>query len=177
LVFKSSLFNVSLPFSNVPVDGFSFFNIYMESFFQRVAFLDTLVLDFYNEFDSYMLELDESLWIGLTKRLLDTTQHIKVPARLSVRFVVSSNDVLHAFALLPVGMKVDAVPGRINSLTIFLIAQGLLRGQCSELCGAGHYGMPIVLESLKGSLFRLALGEDFFRTYNSDALNPLGVFF
>jgi heme/copper-type cytochrome/quinol oxidase subunit 2 len=131
-------------------------------------------LDFYNEFDSYMLELDDSAG-GFIKRLLDTTQHLKVPARLSLRFLISSNDVLHSFALLAVGMKVDAVPGRLNAMTIFLLKEGLLRGQCSELCGAGHYGMPIVLESLREDRFEAAMCEDFFRTSLGDnlSLNPL----
>lgn len=78
-----------------------------------------------------------------------------------VRFVISSNDVLHSFALLSLGVKVDAVTGRINELVVFLGKEGLLYGQCSELCGAGHYGMPIVLESLSDVVFENSLLGDF----------------
>jgi len=99
-------------------------------------------------YDSYMLELEKSVNKGLVKRLLDTTQHIKSPALNSVKFSVTSNDVLHSFSLNSIGIKIDAVTGRVNDMTVFLPKEGIIGGQCSELCGSGHYGMPVVLESL-----------------------------
>jgi len=122
------------------------------------------VVYFFNAFDSYMLDDAEVASSGLVQRLLGTNQHVKVSARLSVKFVVSSNDVLHSFSLLQVGMKVDAVPGRINAMTIFLLQPNIVRGQCSELCGAGHYGMPIVVEAGRRDVFFGAMTFDFFRS-------------
>lgn len=137
-------------------------NFYMDYFYKVINFKHAYIFfDTYNEFDSYMLELDDNSKKGIFKRLLDTTQHVKAPAIMVVRFVISSNDVLHSFALLSLGVKVDAVTGRINELVVFLGKEGLLYGQCSELCGAGHYGMPIVLESLSDVVFENSLLGDF----------------
>jgi len=114
-----------------------------------------------SNFDSYMVDINEVAEKGRVKRLLDTTQHIKAPALAAVKFSVTANDVLHSFALPAISAKVDAVPGRINDLTVFLAKEGLLRGQCSELCGAGHYGMPLVFEILNSFDFYTSLEEDF----------------
>lgn len=137
-------------------------NFYMEIFYKFIRF-ETIFwdYDFDNDYDAYMLEFDSNLPVGLFKRLLDTTQHIKAPAISIIRFLISSTDVLHSFALLSLGTKVDAVTGRLNELVVFLGREGLLFGQCSELCGAGHYGMPIVLESLLDIDFDAAMDNDF----------------
>jgi heme/copper-type cytochrome/quinol oxidase subunit 2 len=82
------------------------------------------------------------------KRLLDTDKHSINPSLLAVKFIISSIDVLHSFSITAAGVKVDAVTGRLNDITIFIAREGILVGQCSELCGSGHYGMPIVLECL-----------------------------
>jgi len=134
----------------------------MESFVKIIPIKKLpIIFEDINDFDSYMLEIDEINKKGLIKRLLDTTQHLKVPAFMAVKFSVSSNDVLHSFALLPIGMKIDAVTGRINDMTVFLAREGILIGQCSELCGAGHYGMPIVVEALLPFDYFSAIEEDF----------------
>jgi cytochrome c oxidase subunit 2 len=132
-------------------------------YFYKVIGLKNTYMYFntYSEFDSYMLDIDANKSKGIFRRLLDTTQHIKAPALMSVRFVVSSNDVLHSFALLSLGFKVDAVTGRVNEMVVFLGKDGVILGQCSELCGAGHYGMPIVLESLLSFTFNSAMEHDF----------------
>jgi len=64
-------------------------------------------------------------------------------------FFVSSVDVLHSFSLPSIGIKVDAVTGRLNAVTFFPVKEGILLGQCSELCGSGHMGMPIALEIIE----------------------------
>jgi heme/copper-type cytochrome/quinol oxidase subunit 2 len=61
---------------------------------------------------------------------------------------------LHSFSLPAIGIKVDAVTGRLNVVTFFLAKDGILLGQCSELCGSGHYGMPIVVETMEPFDFR-----------------------
>lgn len=88
--------------------------------------------------------------IGI-KRLLDVQedQRLVLPINATIRFLVSSADVLHAFAVPELGFKVDAVPGRINQLLVFINRPGIYYGQCSELCGANHAFMPIVIQGVE----------------------------
>ena len=65
-----------------------------------------------------------------------------------VRILVTSADVLHGFAVPSLGVKVDAVPGRLNQTSFFIKRPGVFYGQCSELCGANHSFMPIVVEGV-----------------------------
>nr|YP_009092180.1 cytochrome c oxidase subunit 2 [Dicrocoelium dendriticum]AHG06505.1 cytochrome c oxidase subunit 2 [Dicrocoelium dendriticum] len=80
----------------------------------------------------------------------DFISSVDKPLRLDVNekynFVVTSSDVIHSFVLPAFNMKVDAVPGRINQLSFFSNRVGAFVGYCSELCGAGHAYMPIVVE-------------------------------
>jgi len=71
-----------------------------------------------------------------------------VPIQTQVRVLVTAADVLHAFAVPSLGVKVDAVPGRLNQTSFFLKRPGVFYGQCSELCGANHSFMPIVIEAV-----------------------------
>ena len=98
------------------------------------------------EFDSYMLP-DSDLEMGQT-RLLEVDNPIVLPENTHVRFIVTSTDVLHDFALPAAGVKIDATPGRLNQTSLFINKIGNLYGQCSELCGVYHGFMPIVAESL-----------------------------
>jgi len=82
------------------------------------------------------------------KRLSDTDVHLILPSLKAVRFLVNASDVLHAFVILSTGVKVDAVVGRLNEVTVYLLRSGIFYGACSELCGSGHFGMPVVVESL-----------------------------
>jgi len=104
------------------------------------------------DFDSYVFQELTSQEL-VVERLLDTTRHLLVPTAIPLKFLVTSNDVLHAFSLLQVGMKVDAVPGRLNGLALFLLTEGLVHGMCSELCGSGHFSMPIFIECIDEALF------------------------
>lgn len=95
-------------------------------------------------FDSMMIE-DKDLQPGQL-RLLDVDNPIIVPQDATVQMLVTSSDVLHSFAVPALGVKRDAVPGRINE-TWFKIAQpGMYYGQCSELCGSKHGFMPIAIK-------------------------------
>lgn len=103
------------------------------------------------EFDSYMIprnELETNIF-----RLLDTDNHTIVPFKTHVRLLISSADVLHAWTVPPLGVKADAVPGRINQVKFISQRPGIFFGQCSEICGANHRFMPIVLESISGNAF------------------------
>jgi cytochrome c oxidase subunit 2 len=67
---------------------------------------------------------------------------------MTIKFLITSADVLHAFAMPELGFKVDAVPGRLNQILVFINRPGIFYGQCSELCGANHAFMPIVIQSV-----------------------------
>ena len=97
-------------------------------------------------FDSYMIPEDELEPSQL--RLLEVDNRVVVPVNTHVRFIVTSADVLHSWSVPSLGVKCDAVPGRLNAVHIFIKREGLFYGQCSELCGANHGFMPIVVESV-----------------------------
>nr|QTC30742.1 cytochrome oxidase subunit 2 [Psyttalia lounsburyi] len=101
--------------------------------------------DFYNiDFDSFMILNDKMKMI----RLLDVDNRLILPYNLNIRGMISSVDVIHSWALPVLGVKVDAVPGRINQCLFYLNRMGIYYGQCSEICGLNHSFMPIVLESV-----------------------------
>lgn len=83
-----------------------------------------------------------------TKRLLEVDNRLVLPTNITIRFLITSADVLHAFAMPELGFKVDAVPGRLNQILVFINRPGIFYGQCSELCGANHAFMPIVIQSV-----------------------------
>ena len=98
-------------------------------------------------FDSFMIPTNE-LEFGLP-RLLEVDNRLVLPYRQIIRVLVSSRDVIHAWAIPRLGVKMDAVPGRINQLFTFITRPGVYYGQCSEICGANHSFMPIVLEAIR----------------------------
>ena len=97
-------------------------------------------------FDSYMLPTDE-LELGQL-RLLTVDNPIVLPINTHIRVIVTAADVLHCWAVPSLGIKVDAVPGRLNQGSIFLKRLGVFHGQCSEICGVNHGFMPIVIKSV-----------------------------
>nr|YP_009493345.1 cytochrome c oxidase subunit II [Gibbosula crassa]AWK29310.1 cytochrome c oxidase subunit II [Gibbosula crassa] len=102
-------------------------------------------------FDSYMVGVSDMVDGGY--RLLEVDNRCVLPYGVDSRILVSSADVVHAWALPAVGVKADAVPGRINQLGIHLGSSGVLYGQCSEICGVNHSFMPIGLEGVSPSVF------------------------
>lgn len=96
------------------------------------------------EFDSYIIPVGEISEGGF--RCLDVDNRVVVPMNLQVRVLVTAADVLHSWALPSFGLKVDAVPGRLNQLSFLATRPGVFYGQCSEICGANHSFMPIVVE-------------------------------
>nr|ATL58807.1 cytochrome c oxidase subunit II [Stephanitis chinensis] len=108
--------------------------------------------DFKNvEFDSYMKptkELSESEF-----RLLDVDNRIILPYKTNIRMLITSSDVIHSWTIPSLGIKIDATPGRLNQGTIYMNRPTLMFGQCSEICGANHSFMPIVMESTSMDMF------------------------
>jgi cytochrome c oxidase subunit 2 len=98
------------------------------------------------KFDSYMLPLSD-LNIG-DLRLLEVDQALICPIETHLRLIITSTDVLHSLAVPSLGIKVDAVPGRLNQVSLFIKRIGTYYGQCSELCGVNHGFMPIKLNAL-----------------------------
>lgn len=78
-------------------------------------------------------------------RLLAVDNEVVVPVNTTVRVLVTAGDVIHAFAMPSFGVKVDAVPGRINETWFNATREGIFYGQCSELCGKDHAYMPIAI--------------------------------
>ena len=95
-------------------------------------------------FDAYMIP-DSDLQEGQL-RLLETDNRLVVPVGTNVRIQTTAADVLHSWAVPQFGVKVDAVPGRLNQLWINVQEPGVYYGQCSELCGVNHGFMPIAVE-------------------------------
>lgn len=92
-------------------------------------------------FDSYMLPSDRAFI-----RLTDVDNRVIVPSNTPIRFLVSSSDVIHSWTLPTFGVKIDAIPGRINQFCFLSARSGVFFGQCSEICGTNHSFMPIVME-------------------------------
>ena len=96
------------------------------------------------EFDAVMLE-DDELKPG-QPRLLAVDNNIVVPVNKVVRVVVTASDVIHAFAMPAFGVKIDAIPGRLNEAWFKATKTGTFYGQCSELCGIRHAFMPLAIK-------------------------------
>jgi cytochrome c oxidase subunit 2 len=104
-------------------------------------------------FDSYIIP-DNQLKPGQI-RLLDVDNEIVLPVDTNIRIVTTAGDVIHSFALPSLGIKLDAVPGRINETWVRITKPGQYYGQCSELCGVGHGFMPISLKAVSKEDYKL----------------------
>jgi cytochrome c oxidase subunit 2 len=108
--------------------------------------------DFFNiEFDSYIIPTNELKPFNF--RLLDVDNRIAVPYNSQIRILVTSFDVIHSWTIPSLNIKIDATPGRLNQVRIFTNRTGIFFGQCSEICGANHRFIPIVLESISPKIF------------------------
>nr|WDE81007.1 cytochrome oxidase subunit 2 [Setophaga palmarum] len=96
-------------------------------------------------FDSYMIPTTD-LPLGHF-RLLEVDHRVIVPMNSTIRVIVTADDVLHSWAVPSLGVKTDAIPGRLNQTSFLASRPGVFYGQCSEICGANHSFMPIVVES------------------------------
>ena len=103
------------------------------------------------EFDSYMIptnELEANIF-----RLLDVDNRTIIPYNIHVRILISSADVLHSWTVPSLGVKADAIPGRLNQVKFISQRPGIFFGQCSEICGANHRFIPIVIEIININAF------------------------
>lgn len=103
--------------------------------------------DWHNvSFDSYIIPTDE-LQSG-QYRLLEVDNRAVVPYNVEIRLLVTAADVIHSWTVPALGVKADAIPGRLNQLRLVASRPGVFYGQCSEICGANHSFIPIVVEAV-----------------------------
>lgn len=118
--------------------------------------------DFKNiEFDSYIKptnELEENEF-----RLLEVDNRVVLPINNQVRILVTATDVIHSWTIPRLGVKVDATPGRLNQIRFNILRPGIIYGQCSEICGANHRFIPIIIE-------RVSINQ-FIQWINSNSLS------
>jgi len=94
------------------------------------------------------LILESDLLVGHL-RLLETDFILTLPVGEFITFFVTASDVLHSFCVPSLGIKIDACPGRMNRVTIYINRAGTYYGQCSEICGVNHGFMPICIKGKK----------------------------
>jgi cytochrome c oxidase subunit 2 len=97
-------------------------------------------------FDAFM-KYDDDLQEG-EPRLLATDNEVVIPVGTPVRVIITSQDVIHSWAVPALGVKTDANPGRLNETWIQADRPGIYYGQCSELCGVNHGFMPIMVRAV-----------------------------
>jgi heme/copper-type cytochrome/quinol oxidase subunit 2 len=120
------------------------------------------------KYDSYITS-ETDLAVG-GSRLLETDIPLVLPINVHIRFLVTSNDVIHSFAVPSLGVKIDATPGRISSVPVYISQVGRYFGQCSEICGTGHAFMPIYIVAVKPSVFDYFIESLWLDKKSSDLL-------
>lgn len=127
----------------VRVIGNQWFWHYEYTSFWPVAENNDILIPKIKEYDSYMVHENDLKFYQMDYRLLLADQKLRIPSHTPVRIIVSSADVLHSFAVPSLGIKIDAVPGRLNQVFTYVRIPGVYFGQCSEICGVNHGFMPI----------------------------------
>lgn len=103
------------------------------------------------EFTSYIIpevDLTEN-----RNRLLETDNRVVIPFNTPIRMITTGGDVIHSWTVPSLGVKADAVPGRLNQIIFSIKRPGVFYGQCSEICGANHRFIPIKLERVPMKTF------------------------
>ena len=121
----------------------------------RVDFLCTLKVIGHQWYWRYKIdgllnfEMDSYIDLENGVRLLDVDNRVVIPAQEYVRALITSRDVIHSWALPSLGVKIDAIPGRLNQFVFIVIIHSIIHGQCREICGVNHSFIPIVLEAVR----------------------------
>lgn len=138
-----SMDEISTPEISVKIIGHQWFWSYEISDFDTMA--TCMNSDKALKYTCYLLS-DESIvkknYLGFF-RLLETNKRVLLPSNTHLRLLITSVDVLHSWTIPSFGVKVDACPGRLNQVNMFIKRVGLFFGQCSEICGINHGFMPI----------------------------------
>lgn len=122
-------------------------------------------------FDSLMMQESDRAELGKEDvsaypRLLAVDNEIVVPVDATVRLLITAADVIHSFAMPSFGVKLDAIPGRLNETWFKVDKEGLYYGQCSELCGKDHAYMPIAVR---------VVSKDQYESWLSAAKSDIGA--
>jgi len=120
------------------------------------------------EFDAFKMEQEDAQEEG-EPYLLATDTKVVVPVGKVVRVQLTAADVIHAWAVPALGVKMDAYPGRLNELWFQVDEPGVYYGQCSELCGQGHAFMPIAVEAMEEADYQEWLAEAYDEYAKTDA--------
>lgn len=108
--------------------------------------------DFANiEFDSYIIRTNELNDYNF--RLLEVDNRVVLPINSQIRIIVTAADVIHSWTIPALGVKIDGTPGRLNQSNFYINRPGLYFGQCSEICGANHRFIPIIIERISTEYF------------------------
>lgn len=118
----------------------------------------------YSDFDNVSFD---SFIVDQVPRNLMTRNILILPSITSIRFLVSSTDVIHSWAIPSIGRKIDAIPGRVNQFYSIISRVGVLSGQCSEICGINHSFMPINISSIPSKEFIKTARMMFFRSFEA----------
>ena len=118
------------------------------------------------KYDCYMTNLETLPEKQGYFRLLETNKRILLPIKTHIRLLVSSADVLHSWTVPSFGVKVDACPGRLNQLNLFIKRTGLFFGQCSEICGVNHAFMPIAVACVEQKIYSMFIFEQMIKYLN-----------
>jgi len=122
---------------------------------RRVDFLCTLKVIGHQWYWSYKidglfrLDIDSFIEVDGGVRLIDVDNRVVIPAQEHIRALITSRDVIHSWALPSLGLKIDAIPGRLNQFVFIVIINSIIHGQCSEICGVNHSFIPIVVEAVR----------------------------
>ncbi len=128
------------------------------------------------EFDSLMLQdADRKKMQPEPPRLLGVDNEMVVPVNKVVRVVTTGADVIHSFAVPSFGIKIDAIPGRINETWFKATREGVYYGQCSELCGKDHAFMPIAVRVVSEQAYTQWVEEAKKKFARDDAQPPTSV--
>ena len=150
-----SMDEVSTPDLSLKVLGHQWFWSYeMSEFLSCSSFFKNDIL----KYSCYMMGVDglpagEDIPFLPYFRLLETNRRVVLPTETHLRLLVSASDVLHSWTVPSFGLKVDACPGRLNQVNLFIKRCGLFFGQCSEICGVNHGFMPIAIIAVPTSYF------------------------
>jgi len=125
------------------------------------------------EFDSLMVQ-DKDLKSG-QPRLLAVDNEMVVPVNKVVRVLTTGADVIHSFAIPSFGIKIDAIPGRINETWFKAEREGTYYGQCSELCGKDHAFMPIAIHVVSDREYTAWLEQAKKKYATDDSVRPTTV--
>lgn len=142
-----SMDEISIPDFSIKVLGHQWFWSYEISDFRSCLQTQTL------KYACYMLSNEELHNCKGFFRNLETNKRVILPTNTHMRLLVSAIDVLHSWTIPSFGLKIDACPGRLNQVNLFIKRFGVFFGQCSEICGVNHGFMPIVLLTLPTSQY------------------------